>query len=419
MRVVINAQMLPGLGGGTEQYLVGLVYGLGRLSDGPEEYILIGHWRDSEWLRPYLGPNQRIVRGKPDQRERVKELLRPLLPAARTLRRLARRLISGHHTPLPSVIHDSDGFYESFGGDVIHFPFQIFVRCAIPSIYNPHDLQHVHLPEFFTEEQITCRELGYRKACEHARAVVATSRAVKEDLVHSYGLEPAKITVIPVGAPTVLYESPTQQLLGEVRQKYKLPERFALYPGQTWPHKNHQRLLEAVHQLRERHGILLNLVCTGRKNDFWSTLHDQILKRNLSGQVHFLGYLDGSELRALYRLSQFVVFPSLFEAGSFPVLEAFHESVPVACSAIPPLQEYGGDAVLQFDPRSVESIVHALLRLLSDSTLRSTLRSRGQERIRFFTWERTGRAYRALYRKIAGRALSEEDRQLLTTGVMV
>src|SRR5437667_2052967 len=38
MRVLINAQMLPGgLAWGTEQFLMGLVYGLGRASDGPEE----------------------------------------------------------------------------------------------------------------------------------------------------------------------------------------------------------------------------------------------------------------------------------------------------------------------------------------------------------------------------------------------
>src|SRR2546422_459621 len=108
MRVLINAQMLPGLGGGTEQYLLGLVYGLGRLSDGPEEYILIGHWQDPEWLRPYLGPNQRIVRGRPDRRERLKDFLGPLVPPARMVRRLARRLISDGRTSVPSVVTDSD-----------------------------------------------------------------------------------------------------------------------------------------------------------------------------------------------------------------------------------------------------------------------------------------------------------------------
>ena len=49
------------------------------------------------------------------------------------------------------ALPQSHGFYESLGGDIIHFPFQEFTVCRIPSIYNPHDLQHLHYPQFFSE----------------------------------------------------------------------------------------------------------------------------------------------------------------------------------------------------------------------------------------------------------------------------
>jgi glycosyltransferase involved in cell wall biosynthesis len=55
----------------------------------------------------------------------------------------------------------------------------------------------------------------------------------------------------------------------------------------------------------------------------------------------------------------------------------------------------------------------------SDPELRATLRTRGSERVRLFTWERAAKKYRALYRKVAGRVLSDEDRQLLTGSVTV
>ena len=41
------------------------------------------------------------------------------------------------------------------------------------------------------------------------------------------------------------------------------PEGFIFYPAQTWPHKNHLRLLEAIQRLRTRHGLEVSLVCTG------------------------------------------------------------------------------------------------------------------------------------------------------------
>jgi glycosyltransferase involved in cell wall biosynthesis len=99
------------------------------------------------------------------------------------------------------------------------------------------------------------------------------------------------------------------------------------------------------------------------------------------------------------------------------VLEAFLEGTPVACSAVTALPEYGGDAVHLFDPTSVESIAEAMRRMAMDAELRAELRQRGAVRIRLFTWERTAKTYRALYRKAAERRLSDEDRSLLASAL--
>jgi len=131
--------------------------------------------------------------------------------------------------------------------------------------------------------------------------------------------------------------------------------------------------------------------------------------------VRFLDFVSSSELRALYHLAQFVVFPSLFEGGGFPVLEAFREETPIACSAVTSLPEYGGDAILLFDPTSVESIAQAIHRMTMDVQLRTKLRQRGAARISSFTWERTAKMYRALYRKVAGHPLTDEERHSLAS----
>jgi hypothetical protein len=45
----------------------------------------------------------------------------------------------------------------------------------VPTIYHPHDLQHVHLPEFFTGRERIVREFNYRTCCEQARMVGVAS----------------------------------------------------------------------------------------------------------------------------------------------------------------------------------------------------------------------------------------------------
>ena len=186
-----------------------------------------------------------------------------------------------------------------------------------------------------------------------------------------------------------------------------------LYPAQYWPHKNHVRLLKSLANLRDKHGIIANLVCTGRRSHDWPRVREQTRALRLDGQVQFLGFVEPGHLRALYRLADFLIFPSLFEGGGFPILEAFQEGAPVACSTATSLPEYGGDAVLLFDPDSTEDMAEAVRRMWSDADLRQSLRTRGSARAQLFTWDQTARTYRALYRKIAGRKLGTEDAALL------
>jgi glycosyltransferase involved in cell wall biosynthesis len=182
----------------------------------------------------------------------------------------------------------------------------------------------------------------------------------------------------------------------------------------TWPHKNHLRLLEALALLRDRDQVRVSLVCTGYQNSFWPQIERRLADLGLQDQVRFLGLVPTEDLRVLYRLAEFVVIPTLFEAASEPIYEAWYDRAPVACSNVTSLPEQAADAALTFDPLSVESIAAAVRGMATNPQLRETLRQRGTRRLRDFSWERTAKAYRAVYRRAGGRALTEEDQWLLT-----
>lgn len=412
LRVAINAPIVPNSGvGGVESALIGLIHALGQLDYRIEEYIIISSWKDPEWLKPYIGPNQRIVCHPKTTQSSIRRILGPVRPIARRLRYLLRHFLKIERTwPEISV---SNGFYESLGCDVIHFPYQHFVVCALPMIYNPHDLQHLHYPQFFTPSTIVNRETIYPAGCHFAHTVVVGSEWVKQDIVHHYRVDPDKIQVIPWAPPTYAYPEPKSDTLNVVRKKYCLDEPFTFYPSMTWQHKNHIRLLEALALLRDRYGLKVHLVCTGHQNTFWPCIQKRLLALKLQDQVRFLGIVPPEDLRALYQLAQFVVVPSLFEAASGPVLEAWHDSTPVACSTVTSLPEQAGEAALLFDPFSVESIADAVRRMATDEGLRSELIHKGERRLQDFSWERTAKAYRAVYRRAARRPLTDEDRWIL------
>ncbi|MBN2305155.1 MAG: glycosyltransferase family 4 protein [Anaerolineae bacterium] len=415
LKIAINAQLVPGSdAGGVEGVLIALVKALGQLTDGPEEYTIIGPWQQPDWLQPYLGPNQRIVAG-PRPKERFGgRVPRPLRPAVRRLHHALLQFIGADALQSRPLVPVSDGFYENLGCEAIHFPFQQFVICALPSIFNPHDLQHRHFPQFFTPRQLLERETLYPAACHFSQAVAVASQWIKGDVMRQYHVDPSKVQVIPFAPFSEAYVPPTPDVLATVRQKYALAGSFALYPAVTWPHKNHLRLLDALAHLRDRDGVRANLVCTGFLSEYYhATIKPHIAALGLGEQVRFLGLVPRDDLRALYRLADFVVSPSLFEAASSMMFEAWQDGTPVTCSNVTSLPQQAGDAALLFDPYSVDDIAGAMGQMAASADLRADLVARGTRRSEDFTWDRTARAYRALYRRLAGRVLSDEDQDLL------
>lgn len=430
LRVAINAQLTPdGPSGGIVTVLRALT-ALVEL-DGVEEYVFIGPYEDPEWMRPMLPPGLQIVRGpkfmtpggwQNDRLEPLKRSLGPVRPIARGMKRLlapqsrARAVSAEPNTVKPPRSETSRAFFQSLGCDVIHFPFQSFEVCGIPSVYNPHDLQHLHLGEFFSAAETLRRERLYPAACRAAHTVVVASQFVKHDIVERYGVESGKVQVIPwAPAPLPKRLNHSDESLGrEVRRKYDLADKpFALYPAMTWEHKNHLRLLEAMAYLRERDGLDLRVVCTGFKTEFWPQVERKLNELGLNNTVKFPGMISVDDLSALYRAAQFVFIPTLFEAASAPVFEAWQHTAPVACARVTSLPEQVADAALLFDPFSVAAIASALARMSTDSMLRVDLSGRGRRRLQDFSLERTAKAYRAVYRRVASRVLSDEDRWIL------
>jgi glycosyltransferase involved in cell wall biosynthesis len=404
LKIAIEVRVQPGYAGGTAPALRSLILALGALTDGPEEYaILVFSDEQIEWLGP-LGPNQKIITfPKSGKRSLVR---RALSPIAQTLR---GRLVK---PPVWPEVPVSSGFYESLGSQVIHFPSTYFTLCAVPSVYNPHDLQHLHYPQFFSADNIAWRETVYSAGCHFAKTVVVNSQWIKDDIARQYGISATKMQVIPEASPTE-FENKATDLIS-LRERYRVPDRFLLYPSMSWPHKNHIRLFEALAYLRDRRGLVAPLVCTGvRHEPSWPDLQAHIRRLGLTEQVNFLGFLPGEDLRGLYRLAQALVLPTLFEANSLPIFEAWFEGTPVACSHITALPEQVGDAGLLFDPHDPASIGDSLARLWSDPALCDELREKGRSRLAHFDWARTARAYRAVYRNTAGQRLSDDDRAIL------
>jgi glycosyltransferase involved in cell wall biosynthesis len=405
LRVCIDARTSTGAAGGVAQVIAGLAAGLSAIDDGDERYSYLVHHGADGWIAPYVG-NADLLHVESPQAGRTARL--------RDVKAL--HWLWHHVSPLagPRTVKlaRSDGTIERERIDVMHFTFQTAFVTEVPNIYQPWDLQHVHLPQFFTPRDRLARDVVFRTFCEQADLVATASSWVKEDVADHLDVPREKIAVVPAAPAPAAFEQPTRDDIEATCRRLALPDVFLFYPSQTWPHKNHLRLVDAVARLREA-GVDVFVVCSGFQNSFFGQIERAIRGQGLSQQIRFVGFVSDVELQSLYRLARGVILPTRFEGWGMPLLEAFAAGAPVACSAVTSLPEQAGEAAILFDADSVDDIAAAMRRLWADEALRRDLVARGRERVKEFTWERAARTYRAHYRRLGGRPLSSEDDALI------
>lgn len=240
--------------------------------------------------------------------------------------------------------------------------------------------------------------LRARRRLRSAARVIADSRHTARDIQEVYGIPPEKIAVVYPGTPSAFFDEPPADRLFDIRKRYNLDtEPYVLFVGGADPRKNHRVLLEAFAGPAEI-GKDVRLVIAGDADYRGHRISDTLRERQLEGRVRCLGPVSGDDLRLLYRGAELFAFPSLYEGFGFPVLEAMACGTPVLTSNRTSLPEVAGEAALLVDPESPEEVAEGIRRILTDSSLRLSLRNKGLARAKEFNWETTARLTHAVYR---------------------
>jgi glycosyltransferase involved in cell wall biosynthesis len=268
------------------------------------------------------------------------------------------------------------------GVDVLVFPTPApeAAVCGVPFIYAIHDLQHLLHPEFpevSAHGEAARREAMNRPAVAKARAVLVDSEQSRQDVVRYYQADPSRVHALFFVSPVSSASDASSASIAGVRRKYGLPDVYAFYPAQFWPHKNHSRLIQAVARVPG-----LGLVLTGTRDVAFSTFEavERDLAKYLPGRAWLLGYVPQADIGPLYSAATVLAMPTFFGPTNIPIVEAFELGVPVITSDMPGVQEQVGDAALLVDPSSVESLASALTRVVHEPELRAQLIARGKAR---------------------------------------
>jgi len=273
----------------------------------------------------------------------------------------------------------------------------------VPTVLTVHDLIFERFPQYHRVFNYHYLRATMPLYCKKATAIIAVSQVTKDDLQDFYGIDSAKITVIPEAAAPHFVPQASDRMEA-IRRRYGLPARYILFVGTIEPRKNLSRLVDACGPLLAQ-GLMDALVVVGNKGWLYKGFFRHLEELPWRDKVIMPGYVADSDLSAVYGGALLTVQPSLFEGFGLPVLEAMASGCPVCASRISSLPQVGGDAAGYFDPEDVEEMRVALRDVLLDASLRQTMRERGLAQAALFSWRRAAEQTLDLYERVieAGR----------------
>ncbi|NRD76945.1 glycosyltransferase family 4 protein [Bacillus sp. BRMEA1] len=214
--------------------------------------------------------------------------------------------------------------------------------------------------------------------------IITVSEYTKQDLVDYYHIPEDKIHVIYNGVNFNKFNnSINPEELEAIREKYQLPKQFILYFGGMRKHKNIENLVRAFAMLNNGVRDEIKLVITNG-NDEIKRLVNEL---NISQDVVFTGFIDDKDKVAIYQLAKVFTYVSLYEGFGIPIIESQAAGVPVITSATSSMPEAAGEAAILVNPYNPEEIAAAMLRLIEDSELYTSLVKKGLDNARKFSWD--------------------------------
>lgn len=309
------------------------------------------------------------------------------------------------HVPLATTYHQVmwdharlPGLVAAHGVALYHGTKNVLPwRLGVPGVVTVHDLAVYTRPETFAWPQRLHFRLAVPPSVARAARVIADSEHARQDLVERFGLDPARVPVVPLAMPAAFGAAPPAEAIAALRAHHGLGERLVACIGTIQPRKRVERVIDAFVRARAADRGW-ELAIAGRLRPGYAPAW----LRALPPGVRWLGPLDDDALRALYAAAEVVMTASEYEGFGLTVLEAMASGCAVIAPAVTSIPEVAGDAALLV-PRSDAALLgDALATLLDDAAARAALAARARRRAAGFTWEETARGTRRVYEEVLG-----------------
>ncbi|HVB22756.1 MAG TPA: glycosyltransferase family 1 protein [Ktedonobacteraceae bacterium] len=270
--------------------------------------------------------------------------------------------------------------------------------CKVVTV---HDLAFLEHPEYAVPALANYLKKVVPEAVAAADVVCTVSQEVGRTLIEHFSTPPQKLSVVPNGVSPYFRRITDPIILAATRNKFGLKHPLVLGVGTLEPRKNHLNLIKAFYTAQKQKNGPAMLAIAGGKGWLYEETQQLVQELKLEKKVRFLGRVSDLELVTLYSMADVFAFPSFFEGFGVPPIEAMACGTPVITSNTSSLPEVVGDAALLIDPHNPDELAHAITHLLEHPQLQETLRQKGYERVKQYTWAESARKMLTIYAQLS------------------
>ena len=237
------------------------------------------------------------------------------------------------------------------------------------------------------------------ETAQKADLVVTVSRYSQKKIVELYGVDKAKIKVVPNGVDPEKFkpfQGDRSKVMPELHDK-----QVVLFVGRLIPRKGLLCLVKAAKGVvKENPETFFVIVGNGPLRDKVISL---VHRLNLSPNFKFMGDVKEEDLPLIYGSADIFALPSIQEGQGIALLEAQACGKPVVAFNVSAVQEVvaDGKSGLLVETANSAEFANAILKLLSDKSLRENMGSKGRNFVaKNFTWDICASEMLSIYRQV-------------------
>ncbi len=274
--------------------------------------------------------------------------------------------------------------------DVLHIPSyrRLLWQQPCATVATIHDLAPFHVADKYDWKRMLYGRVIVKRLAHRQHEIIAISENTARDIVHYFGVQRDRITVIHNGVDHERFQPGSRETARKlVADTHGLKAPFFLYVARLeHPGKNHIRLIQAFNEFKATTGSKWQLVFGGSDWHGAEEIHKAIKASPVSSDIRSLGFVADAALPTLYRAADCFIYPSLYEGFGLPPVEAMACGTPVISSARGSLGEVVGNAAVIVDPEDIGQMKQKMTELSTNPAMRDKLSRGGLAHAKLFNW---------------------------------